>query len=141
MNSNIFVDKAKVVYPELSYEIVGLLYDVHNQLGNRYQEKYYQRAVEVKLKSKKIPYKKEIEVDLTIDNEKIGKYFLDFLVEDKLVLELKVKPSLTKSDYRQIRAYLQSCKLKLGILVNFYKERLEYKRILNSSASDSNKFE
>lgn len=132
MNSNIFVDKTKVIYPELSYEIVGLLYDVHNQLGNRYQEKYYQRAVEVKLKGKKISFKREIEVDLTIDNEKIGKYFLDFLIDNKVVLELKVKPVLTKNDYRQIRAYLQSCNLKLGILVNFYKERLEYKRILNS---------
>ena len=124
---------AKVVYPELSYEIVGLLYDVHNQLGNRYQEKYYQRAVEVKLKGKKSLYKREIEVDLTIDNEKIGKYFLDFLIDNKVVLELKVKPILTKNDYRQIRAYLESCKLKLGILVNFYGDSLEYKRILNSN--------
>ena len=136
MNANISIKNklvgTKVIYPELSYQIVGLLYDVHNQLGNRYQEKYYQRAVEVKLKGKKISYKREIEVDLTIDNEKIGKYFLDFLIEDKLILELKVKPLLTKIDYKQIRAYLHSRKLKLGMLVNFYKERLEYKRILNS---------
>ncbi len=131
MNANKDIG-AKVIYPELSYEIVGLLYDVHNQLGNRYQEKYYQRAVEVKLKGKKISYKKEIAVDLTMDGAKIGKYFLDFLVDDKVVLELKVKPVLTKNDYRQIRAYLQSCNLKLGILANFYGESLKYNRILNS---------
>ena len=133
MSANKLTNNAKIVYPKLSYEIVGLLYDVHNQLGNRYQEKYYQRAVEVKLKGKKISYKREIEVDLTIDNEKIGKYFLDFLVDSKVVLELKVKPILTKNDYRQIRAYLQSCNLKLGILANFYGESLEYKRVLNSN--------
>lgn len=137
MNANKLIKNkvvdTKVVYPELSYEIVGLLYDVHNQLGNRYQEKYYQRALEVKLKGKKIVYKREVEVDLTIDNEKIGKYFLDFLIDNKVVLELKVKPVLTKNDYRQIRAYLQSCNLKLGILANFYGDSLEYKRILNSN--------
>lgn len=133
MNSNKLINDTKIVYPELSYEIVGLLYDVHNQLGNRYQEKYYQRAVEVKLKGKKIVYKREVEVDLIIDNEKIGKYFLDFLIDNKVVLELKVKPVLTKNDYRQIRAYLQSRNLKLGILVNFYGESLKYNRILNSN--------
>lgn len=124
----------KVIYPELSYTIVGLLYDVHNQLGNRYQEKYYQRAVEVKLKNKNIYYKKELVVDLTIDSEKIGKYFLDFLIDNKVILELKAKPMLTKNDYRQVRAYLSSRNLKLGILANFYPDSLEYKRILNSNA-------
>lgn len=121
----------KIIYPELSYEIIGLLFKVHNELGNRYQEKYYQRAVEVKLKIKRIPYEKEIIVDLKIDNEKIGKYFLDFLIDKKIILELKAKPILTKNDYRQVKAYLRSTNLKLGILVNFYPESLQYERVLN----------
>lgn len=124
----------KVVYLELSYKIVGILFEVHTALGNRYQEKYYQRAVEVKLNNKKIPYGKEIAVDLTIDKVKIGKYFLDFLIDGKIVLELKAKPIFTKIDYKQVRAYLTACNLKLGILANFYGESLEYKRILNSLA-------
>lgn len=125
-------NKGKIIYPELSYIIVGILFEVHTALGNRYHEKYYQRAVAVKLKNKKIPYKQELVVDLSIDNEKIGKYFLDFLIEDKIVLELKAKPLLTKSDYKQVQGYLNSAKLKLGILANFYTDSLEYKRILNS---------
>ena len=133
MNPNILVDKTKVIYPELSYKIIGILFDVHNSLGNRYQEKYYQRAVEVKLKNQKMSYEKELKVDLTIDSERIGKYFLDFLIDSKVILELKVKPRFTNNDYRQIRAYLESSKLKLGILVNFYGESLIYKRILNSN--------
>lgn len=137
INSNKFVG-TKLVYPKLSYEVVGILFEIHNKLGNRYQEKYYQRAVEVKLKNKKISYQKEISVDLMIDGQKIGKYFLDFLVDDKLVLELKAKPLPTKNDYRQIRAYLKSKNLKLGILANFYGESLEYKRVLNSHTSGSN---
>lgn len=124
---------SKLVYPKLSYKIVGILFDVHTSLGNRYQEKYYQRAIEVALKKQKIPYKKEISVDLTFDGKNIGKYFLDFLIDDKLVLELKAKPSFTKTDYKQVQAYLHTTKLKLGILVNFYGDSLEYKRVLNSS--------
>ena len=132
MNANKLTG-TKIVYPELSYEIVGILFEVHNSLGNRYQEKYYQRAVEVKLKNRKIQFRREVMVDLIMDGEKIGKYFLDFLIGGKVVLELKVKPEFTKNDYRQVRAYLESGKLKLGILANFYGESLIYKRVLNSS--------
>jgi GxxExxY protein len=122
----------KIIYPELSYKIVGILFEIHTELGNRYQEKYYQRAVEVKLKKEKIPYIREIAVDLMIDGEKIGKYFLDFLIDGKIIVELKVKPTLMKNDFRQVSAYLKASKLKLGILVNFYGDSLEYKRILNN---------
>jgi GxxExxY protein len=121
-----------LIFPELSYKIVGILFEVHTLLGNRYQEKYYQRAVAIKLKNNNISFKKEISVDLIIDNEKIGKYFLDFLIEEKVILELKAKPSFTKNDYRQVQAYLKATNLKLGILANFYSESLEYKRILKS---------
>lgn len=121
-----------LVYPELSYQIVGVLFEVHTALGNRYQEKYYQRAVAVKLRNYNISFKKEISVDLVIDGEKIGKYFLDFLIEEKVILELKAKLSFTKNDYRQVQAYLKATNLKLGILANFYCESLEYKRILKS---------
>lgn len=126
-----------LIYPELSYQIIGILFEVHNLLGNRYQEKYYQRAVAVKLKKSKLSFKKELSVALVIDNEKIGKYSLDFLIEDKIILELKTKPLFTANDYRQIKAYLQATNLKLGILANFFGESLEYKRILNSKCKDN----
>lgn len=122
---------SKLVYPELSYKLVGILFEIHTELGNRYQEKYYQRAVEVKLKNNKISYKKEINVDLKIDGENIGKYFLDFLVDNKVILELKTKPLFTTNDFRQVKAYLKAFNIKLGLLVNFYGKSLEYKRILN----------
>ncbi len=123
---------SKVIFPELSYKIVGLLFEIHTELGNRYQEKYYQRALEVKLKKNEIPYVKEIPVGLEIDGEKIGKYFLDFLIDDKIIVEFKVKPAFSRNDFQQVLAYLKATDLKLGILVNFYGNSLEYKRILNS---------
>ena len=121
----------KLLYPELSYKLVGILFEVHTELGNRYQEKYYQRAMQVKLKKNNIPFKKEISVNLTVDGERIGKYFLDFLIDNKIVLELKAKPNFTKNDFKQVKAYLHAFKLELGLLVNFYGDSLEYKRILN----------
>lgn len=122
----------KIIYPELSYKIVGILFKIHSELGGYYQEKYYQRAVEKLLLKEKISFQKEIKVDLTFDSEKIGKYFLDFLIEDKLILELKAVPKLYPNDFKQVSGYLKAAGLKLGILANFHGKKLRYYRILNS---------
>lgn len=122
---------AKLIYPRLSYKIVGVLYEVHSKLGGNYQEKYYQRALAVALKKASLSFKKEIAVDLSFNEEKIGKYFLDFLIEDKIVLEIKAKPRLSREDFRQVRAYLKARRLKLAKLANFRGDRRVCKRILN----------
>lgn len=121
----------KLIYPELSYTIVGILMDIHNQLGTRYQEKYYQRAAVVKLNKLGIHYQKELSIPLTIEDKNIGKYFIDFVIENKIALELKAVPRFNRQDYKQISAYLKAANLQLGILVNFRKPSLEYRRILN----------
>ncbi|MEK7502201.1 MAG: GxxExxY protein [Patescibacteria group bacterium] len=122
----------EIVERELSYKIMGILFLVHNQLGNRYQEKYYQRAIEEGLKEQEIRYKKEILVDLMFNKVKIGKYFLDFLIEEKIILEVKTVENLKPKDFKQVLAYLTSKNIQLGILANFRSDRLTYKRILNS---------
>ena len=127
---------AKLVYPKLSYKIVGALFKVHSKLGGSYQEKYYQRAVALELKDSGLSYEKEIAVDLSYKGDKIGKYFLDFLIEDMIVLELKAKPRLSNEDFRQIMAYIRAKKIKLGILANFRSKELVYKRILNSKVNE-----
>ncbi len=121
----------KVIYPELSYKIVGVLFKVHNELGNRYQEKYYQRAIEIEFNKQGLKYKKEISVNLNYENENIGRYFLDFLIENKIILEIKAKDRLELEDYRQVSRYLKATDLKLGLLVNFRNKSLSCKRILN----------
>ena len=121
---------SKLVYPELSYKIMGILFDVHNRLGNGFEEKYYQRAVEKLLKLNK----------LSFEGDKISKFFLDFLVDNKIVVELKAVPELLPIHFRQIRSYLKVKGLRLGILVNFRAKRLIYKRILNGEFH-ANKYE
>ena len=128
MNANM----PDIIYKELSYKIMGILFSVHNQLGNRYQEKYYQRAVEEALKENDLQFSKELSVDLEYNGKKIGKYFLDFLVEQVVVLELKAVPYLLPKDFKQVLGYLKAKNLRLGILVNFRTDKLIYKRIINS---------
>jgi len=120
-----------VVYPELSYKIVGILFEVYNQLGPGYQEKYYQRAIEAAFKTNKLTFKKQLSLDINFNNVKIGKYFLDFLVEDKIVLEIKKGNYFPKKNIEQVYAYLKLTGLKLAILANFTSNGIKFRRILN----------
>lgn len=123
--------ESKVIYPELSYQIIGILFEVHKRLGNRYQEKYYQRAVKATLKKLGLKFREQLPVNIVFDGKVIGKYFLDFLIEDKIILELKTVPILKQQDYKQVKAYLKASGLKLGIIANFSSKSLEFKRVLN----------
>lgn len=134
--SNIPNKQSKLLFPELSYQIVGLLFDVHKKLGGGYQEKHYQRAIEKLLQRDKIKYSKELKADLSFEGDNIGKFFLDFLIENKVVLELKTVPRLLPEHFRQVRSYLKVNNLELGILANFRGEKLVFKRVLNLLDSD-----
>lgn len=80
---------ARIVQKELSYKIVGILFKVHSELGSHHREKYYQRAVAKGLQKEGLRYRKEIPVELNFEGESVGKYFIDFVVENKIVLELR----------------------------------------------------
>lgn len=121
----------KLVYPEISYRIVGLLYDVHNKIGGGHKEKYVQSAIEILLKKNKIIYQKELLCPLIFEGKTIGKYFLDFLIDDKIVLEIKVGERFDKKSIDQVFSYLKVNNLKLGILAQFTKEKVRFRRILN----------
>ena len=123
--------RTDLIYPELSYKIIGILFDVYNQLGYGYQEKYYEKAVATSLKLARLNYKEQFLVPLKFKGEKIGNYFLDFLVDDKIVLELKRGERVAKSNIDQIYAYLKAMNLKLGILAQFTPSGIKFRRILN----------
>lgn len=125
------IKRPKIIEKELSFEIIGLLFKIHTKLGGRYQEKYYQRAVSLELNKRKIPFKGQLFVDLDFDGDKIGCYVLDFLIDNRIILELKAVPALHPQDFRQISAYLKARGLELGIIANFRGPKLTYKRILN----------
>jgi len=121
----------KIVFPELSYALMGILFEVHNKLGTKYQEKHYQKAVEIKLKELGIPYKREVQIKIKFGEEELGEFFVDFIIDGKIILELKRVWKITADDIKQALRYLKATKLKLGIIANFRHHRLEYRRILN----------
>lgn len=121
----------EIVYPQLSYTIVGILFDIHKRLGGNFEEKYYQRAVEKLLIKHDIKFSKELKANPSFEGENIGKYFLDFLIEDRLILELKAVPELLPIHFRQVKSYLKVKQLRLGIIANFRGKSLIYKRVLH----------
>lgn len=123
----------EILYKELSYKIIGLAYKIYNEIGPDYQEKIYQRAFEIELEKEKLNFEREKYVPLTYEGESIGKYFIDFLIENTVVLEFKVGNYFYPKDIKQINGYLKSEGLKLGIVILFTKDGVEYKRILNNS--------
>jgi GxxExxY protein len=124
-------NKEKLIYPELSYILMGILFEVHNKLGTKYQEKHYQRAIEIKLKELNIPYKREERITVEFAKEKLGDFVVDFVIDDKIILEIKKIWKITQNEVKQVLRYLKATNLKLAIIANFYHKRLEYRRILN----------
>lgn len=120
-----------ILYPELSYQIIGILFEVSNALGYKYQERYYQRTVSIFLKNAGIRYKEQVPVVLLIGGKPVTKGFIDFLIEDKIILELKKGERFLRSNIDQVYSYLSLTNLELGILANFTKQGLQFKRILN----------
>ncbi len=120
----------KYLYSKLTYKVLGVLFSVHNQLGNSYQEKYYQRATAIALSKEKIKFKKERKVDVLFQDKKIGHHSLDFLIEEKIVLEIKTIPKLRKKDINQALSYMNYLQKQVGLLANFRPEQLEYKRLI-----------
>ena len=120
-----------LLYPELSYQIIGILFEVYNKMGYGYQEKYYQKAISDKLKEINLPFREQFVVEIIFNGNEIGKYFSDFIIENKIILEIKRMDKFLKRDMEQAYAYLKATNLKLGILANFTKRGLQFKRIVN----------
>ena len=129
-------DFSKIIHPELSYKINGILFSVHNDLGRFCNERQYGDAVENGLKKLNIQYEREKILPPAFESEFKGRNKIDFLIENKIILEIKTKRFLAREDYYQLKRYLVALNKKLGILVNFHQRYIEPKRILNSSSKE-----
>ena len=120
-----------VIYPELSYEIMSIVYDVHNILGAGYSEDIYQRAVSIEFKSQQIFIEEQKEIQVLYKGKQVGLFRLDMVVDGKIILEFKAVSALNDLFKQQTYSYLKATDLKLGILINFGSTRIEYVRIAN----------
>lgn len=118
----------KIIYPELSYKITGILFKAHNELGRYCKEKQYQDIIEELFKKENVNFGREKEI---LVSEDVCGNKADFIIENKIILECKAKPFITKQDYYQLLRYLKASNMRLGLLVNFRNRFLKPRRILN----------
>ncbi|OGF20803.1 hypothetical protein A2316_03170 [Candidatus Falkowbacteria bacterium RIFOXYB2_FULL_38_15] len=123
--------REEIVYPELSYKLVGTAFKVYNSLGFGCRELYMQRAYAKELSTEGIIFIREKEIKLIYDGQEIGKYRLDFIVDNKVIVELKVVPIVKNIHIRQVLEYLNATKFKLAILIYFTSNGVVYKRVVN----------
>jgi len=120
-----------LVFPELGYRIVGVVFDVYGKLGYGHAEKTYQRALALGLRNAGLEFREQVYVPVMYENERVGINYLDFLVEGKIVLEIKQGSRFIKAHIEQVYRYLVANKLKLGILAYFAPRSAQFKRIVN----------
>lgn len=120
-----------IIYAELSYILNGIFFQIHNELGRFRNEQQYADALEDKLKRDEINFIREQFLPPSFQGEHSNRNKPDFIIEGKIVVDIKAKRFITKDDYFQMKRYLVSSQMKLGILVNFRQIALTPKRVAN----------
>lgn len=110
---------------------MGVLFEVYNKLGYVYQEKYHQRALAREFDVLHIPFQKEQGTKLKYKEKIIGRYYIDFVIDNKIVLEIKVAKEIYQKHLNQVLGYLKATGLKLGILAIFTHSGVRYRRLVN----------
>ena len=122
---------AEVFYKDDSYKIVGVIIEVFKTLGYGYQEKYYYRAIKLALLKAGFKVSEQLFTPLLFNGQSIGRYYLDFLINDLIVLEIKVSNQIYPRHIHQVLGYLKAKNLKLGIIAAFTKDGVIFKRVVN----------
>lgn len=118
------------IYKDLTYKIIGCLYEVHKELGAVHKEIIYHKAIAIELDNRKIPFSEEKSIDVKYKGKKIGVYRPDFIIDDKVILEIKVAPAITKAIRDQVYYYAKGTRYKLVLLANFGTSKVGIKRLL-----------
>ena len=128
----IIYEMAELKYKDITEKILGASFDVHGFLGNGFQEVIYQRALAWEMTQRNLVFAREIEQDIFYKNlpEPIGTRRADFVVEGKILVELKAIKELEDVHMAQALNYLKAYKLEVGLLINFGSKSLTFKRLV-----------
>ncbi len=119
-------------YSILTGNIIGCAIEVHKELGCGFQEVIYQRAMEIEMNRSGLNFIREFEMDIFYKDQKVGNRRVDFLVDHKVIVELKAMSQLESVHFAQAINYLEAYQLEVGLLLNFGSSKLEIKRLINS---------
>jgi len=117
-------------YSDLTGKIIGAAMEVHNYLGNGFQEVVYQRALSVEMNLQGIVHEREKEMPLTYKGFEIGTRRVDFFVDEKIMVEIKAVKELEDVHLAQAINYLEAYKMEIGLLINFGNTKLQFKRVM-----------
>jgi GxxExxY protein len=121
-------------YEEITEKIIGCAMSVHSFLGNGFQEVIYQRALSIEFRNVGLKFEREQEQKIYYRDfpESIGTRRVDFLVDEKILVEIKAISELNDIHLAQILNYLTAYKLEVGLLINFGEKSLKFKRLIKS---------
>lgn len=121
---------SKILYPELSYKIMELVFEVHNRLGPGFTEIIYEEALVYELTANGIAYERQKPINVSYKGQHLGNYQLDLVIDNKIILELKAVSELNDLFKAQLLSYLKATGLRLGILINFGSLKVQPYRII-----------
>lgn len=119
----------KVIFADLSFQVMAAVFEVHNQLGPGFSENIYEEALAIELVNRDIPFERQKVIEAHYKERIVGTYRTDFVIDEKIVLELKAVSLLDDVFKQQVLAYLKATGLHLGILVNFGTKSVQSVRI------------
>ncbi len=123
-------NSTNIIYKELSYQIMGAIFEVHKELGPGFLESVYEKALLLELTDRGMKVDVERIFDLTYKGKKVGTHRLDHIVDEKIVVELKTVERFAPHHTAQLLSYLKASGHRLGILVNFSKAKVESRRVV-----------
>ena len=129
--------KSEYKYSELTGKIIGCAMEVHNELGCGFMEVVYQRALAFEMELQKISFVREFEMPIFYKQKQVGSRRSDFLVEDKISVELKAQTKLEPAHLAQAINYLEAFNLEGGLLINFGNTKLDFHRLQNKKFKPS----
>ncbi len=122
---------SNLLYQEDTYKVIGICMEVHRELGKGFNEVVYGDALEIEFIDNNINYSRETKYGIEYKGNLLPhKYKADFIIDGKIVLEIKAISCLTDSHIKQTLNYLAVSKLKLGLLINFGEDSLKHRRII-----------
>jgi GxxExxY protein len=122
-------DKEKTLLADVSEKVIGCCYEVGNVLGSGFLESVYENALSVEMTNREVAHQRQVPVEVQYKGTPVGRYQPDFLVESKLVVEIKALNELTKQHQAQVLNYLKATGLEVGLLINFGAPRVQVKRL------------
>jgi GxxExxY protein len=123
---------------QITYQIIGAAMKVHSYLGNGFQEVIYQRCLAIELERTGLNFGREMEQTIFYEGIEVGTRRADFVVENKVIVELKALINLEDVHLAQTKNYVVAYNFPIGLLINFGATSLQYKKVFNSKNNPAN---